>query len=136
MTKKGLTTRQWALYNYLKNNYEEGTYITKQAICRDLPNFYEIKNDETRVCRTIEEDVRVINDCDTIQKLIVSNRTGYKIGSRHECAKYIERRFQRDLKSLKLNWKLLRKVEENGQCRFTFGEGYERNFIETFIENI
>ena len=131
-----LTTRQWDLYIFLKTYYKEGVYISKQTICRNLPQHYQIKDKETRTCRAIENDIRKINNSDLIQKIIVSNKNGYKIGSKEECEKYIEKRFLRDLKNLKLNWKLVDKVESDGQCRFTFGKGYERDYVETFINGL
>lgn len=131
-----LTTRQWDLYIFLKTYYKEGYYISKQTICKNLPQHYQIKDNETRTCRTLENDVRKINNSGLIQKIIVSNKNGYKIGNEQECEKYIQKRFLRDLKSLKLNWKLVDKVEMDGQCKFTFGKGYERNYVETFIKDL
>lgn len=133
--KKSLTTRQWDLYNFLKDNYKDNYYISKHTICAWLPQHYQIKENETRCCRAIEYDVRAINNCDIIQKIIVSNKNGYKIGSSEECARYVDKRFLRDLKNLKLNWKLQQKIEDNDQMRFTF-TNYERNFIETFIKDL
>ena len=129
-TKK-LTTRQWELYKYLISNYDEDVYISKEKICEDLPKYYKIIKEETRVCRAIENDVRVINSSNIIQKIIVSNKFGYKIGSEKEVNDYIKKRFKRDLKSLKLDWFLARKVNMDGQMRIAFGK--ERDFIETFV---
>ena len=134
--KSNLTTRQWALYKFLKDNYKEGYYISKETICTWLPEYYQIRDNETRTCRTMEEDIREINNCDLIPKIIVSNKNGYKIGNKQECEKYIKKRFIRDLKNLKLNWKLKNKVEEDGQIRFTFGKGFEREYIEAFIKEL
>ena len=129
-TKK-LTTRQWKLYNFLKENYEEGRYISKDEICNGLPEYYSINLKETRKCRSIESDVRTINFDDTIQKIIVSNKYGYKIGNEEECKKYIEKRFSRELKNLKLDWLLANKVGMNNQMRLQFAN--ERDYIETFM---
>lgn len=126
-----LTTRQWNLYNYLKDNYDRNCYISKKEICNALPQHYQIKEQETRTCRTLEYDIRAINNSNVIQKIIVSNRTGYKIGNEQEVTAYLNKRFRRDLKSLKLNWDLSRKVALDGQMRLAFGK--EKNVIETFI---
>lgn len=132
MKKQELNSRQWKLYNYLKEKYTEKRYISKQEICRDLSNEYHIKEKETRLCRLIEEDVRRINNAGVIQKIIISSSKGYKIGNEEECRKYIEKRFKRDLKSLKLNWLLANKVKMDGQMKIVFNT--ERDFIETFIK--
>ena len=81
----------------------------------------------------MEADVRAINDSDVIQKIIVSDSTGYKIGNEKQVLDYLEKRFNRDFKSLKLNWKLTRKVRMDKQMRLVFGS--ERDTIETFIKN-
>ena len=85
-----MTTRQWALYNFLKNNYQEGVYISKRTICDNLSEFYQIKKNETRACRIMENDIREINNSDLIQKIIVSNKQGYKIGTKEECNNYTQ----------------------------------------------
>ena len=130
--KNDLNTRQWDLYKFLKSQYESGKYISKREICENLPQHYKFNEKQTRLCRDIEDDIREINECELIQKIIVSSQKGYKIGSKEECEKYIEKRFIRDLKNLKLNWLLSRKVNLDNQMRLTFGK--EREFIETFIK--
>lgn len=127
-----LTTRQWILYRYLKKNYADDKFITKQQICEDT-KAYKFDKNSKRLCRAIEQDIRVINESEVIQKIIVSNKTGYKIGNKEEVKKYIDKRFKRDLKSLKLNWKLINKVKLDKQTRLTF-ETQARNTIETFIK--
>lgn len=131
--KSKLNTRQWDLYNFLKSQFEEGRYISKIEICTNLPQHYSVGKNLSRFGRTIEDDVRIINDSLVIQKIIVSNTKGYKIGTKEECEEYIEKRFNRDLKSLKLNWALSKKMNLDGQMRLTFGK-QERDFIEAFIK--
>lgn len=125
---ENLNTRQWDLYNFLKQKYPEGRFISKNEIAEALPEHYQVKDGETRKCRAIENDIRFINKCELIQKIIVSNQKGYKIGNEAEITEYLNRRFRRDFKSLKLNWDLSRKVALDGQMRLTFGG--ERNIIE------
>ena len=67
-----------------------------------------------------------------MQKVIVSNKTGYKIGNEKECSEYLERRFKSVLKSLKSLWEYKKRLEQNGQMRITFGS--ERDTIESFIK--
>ena len=61
-----MTPRQWALYRFLKDNYSDDKYISKTEICNELPEYYSIKEGETRLCRDIEFDVRDINADATI----------------------------------------------------------------------
>ena len=125
-----LNTRQWRLYTYLKEHYQEEVFISKKEIAAACGYFF----DETkqRNCVDMEADVRALNDSDIIQKIIVSDSTGYKIGNRNQVEAYFEKRLLRDLKSMKLTWKLVRKVKADKQMRIVFGQ--ERDTIETFIK--
>lgn len=127
--KRILNKRQWMLYRYLKRRFKDNIYISKKEICRDLGN-YNYNENEKRLCRVIESDVRAINESDEIQKIIVSNHEGYKIGNKEEVEQYLNRRFNRDYENIKLNWKLAKKVSLDKQMRLTFGN--ERDVIETY----
>lgn len=132
--EKKLTTRQWCLYNYLKDMYNiNNKYISKQEICEALPEHYQIKEGEKRTCVAIEYDVRMINESPTIQKIIVSNKNGYKIGNEEEVTQYLNKRFRRDGRNMKLNWQLANKVALDNQTKLQLF-GNERDFIETFIK--
>lgn len=127
-----LNSRHYKLYEYLKYNYEEGKFISKQQICKDLNQFYKMNEKETRYCRKLEEDVREINDDETLTKIIVSNKKGYKIGSKEEVQKYIKKRMLRDVKSINLTRKLARKYKLDKQFQIVFNS--EKEIIETFME--
>jgi hypothetical protein len=129
--KNGLTTRQYRLHDYLLSRFSDGSYISKKEICEALPQYYDWNTNHTRMCRIIEDDVHAINSDVTIQKIIVSNRTGYKIGTREEVETYLAKRFLRDWKSIKLSRHMAKKVALDGQMTMVFNS--EREFIETFI---
>lgn len=128
---KELTTRQWNLYNFLKNNYDEKTYIPKSEIVKYVDG-YEVKEGETRYCRDIEFDVHDINENERIQKIIVSSQKGYKIGTPQQVHDYLWSREAAAKQSLILTYKLRHKAELNGQFRLQFGS--ERNIIESYLE--
>lgn len=128
---KELTTRQWDLYNFLKNNYDEKEYIPKSEIVKHVHG-YEVKEGETRYCRDIEFDVHDINENDTTQKIIVSNQKGYKIGTPQQVHDYLWSREIAAKHSLYLTFKLRRKAELNGQFRLKFGVA-ERGVIESYL---
>ena len=127
-----LTTRQYKLYEYLKEHYEDGVYISKQKICEDLKEHYQINENATRVCRALERDVRIINDDDTLTKIIVSNSKGYKIGSKVEVQKYIKKRMLRDVKSINLTRKIAKKYKLDKQMQMVWNN--EKPVVETFID--
>ena len=128
---KELTPRQWDLYNYLKVNYDEETYISKSEIVAHVLG-YEVKDGETRYCRDIEFDVHDINDHTKIQKIIVSCHKGYKIGTPQQVYDYLKNREIAAKESLRLTYKMRRKAEQNGQYRLVFGKS-ERNVIEAYL---
>jgi hypothetical protein len=129
---KELTTRQWDLYNYLKLNYTDKDYIPKSEIVMNVLG-YEVKEGETRYCRDIEFDVRLINENEKIQKIIVSSQKGYKIGTPKQVHDYLWSREIEAKRSLVLTYKLRHKAELNGQFRLQFGKS-ERNIIESYLE--
>ena len=128
---KELTTRQWDLYNFLKNNYDEEIYIPKSEIVKYVFG-YQVKEEDTRFCRDIEFDVRAINENETIQKIIVSSSKGYKIGTPQQVHDYLWSRENEAKRSLVLTYKLRHKAELNGQFRLQFGKS-ERNVIESYL---
>ena len=51
--------------------YINNKYISKREICEALPQYYQIKEGEKRTCVSIEYDIRMINESQIIQKIIV-----------------------------------------------------------------
>lgn len=129
---KELTPRQWQLYNYLKANYSDEDYISKKEIVENVSG-YEVRDGETRFCRDIEFDIHDINNNETIQKIIVSNHKGYKIGNPKQVHDYLWGREIAAKQSLILTYKMRRKAELNNQYRLQFGKS-ERNVIESYLK--
>lgn len=132
MRKSKLTTRQWHLYNFLKLMYENNpdAFVTKEGICHGLPQDYEIKENETRTCRSIEIDINALRNSDEIYKVIVSNHDGYKIASEDEANDWLARVKVEALRKLKMYWKNLKYAESNNQMRLVFNK--EKDTIEVF----
>lgn len=132
MRKSKLTTRQWHLYNFLKLMYENNpdAFVTKEEICNGLPQDYEIKENETRTCRSIEIDINALRNSDEIYKVIVSNHDGYKIASEEEANDWLARVKVEALRKLKMYWKNLKYAESNNQMRLVFNK--EKDTIEVF----
>jgi ribosomal protein L23 len=107
--------REKALYNYLIQNYDEERYISKYEICKDLSEYYNYNPEDTRICREIESDVSRINFSAEFDKIIVSSKKGYKIGNKEQIKNYIERLYNRDLKSLARTSIIRKKNSLDGQ---------------------
>lgn len=130
-----LNNRQIEFLEYLKKNTNK--YVTKKQICKDLPFCYprhlENNNNEGNksvAFSNISNDVRALNNSD-MEQIIICNHFGYKLATEEEANLYIQRRFKRDLKALKLDHKLAKKVGRNHQLYFNDNDIKE---IKAFIE--
>lgn len=132
-----LNSRQWALYNYLKNRPDE--YITQREICFDLRTWYptafaDDKFHDSRARIMLTLDIRAINESDVIQKVIISNHNGVKIANSAECEKYINAEYASIFRKLSRTRKKERKCGLDGQMRIVFGA--ERDTVEAFSDSI
>lgn len=130
-----LNNRQIEFLEYLKKNTNK--YVTKKQICKDLPFCYprhlENNNNEGNksvAFSNISNDVRALNNSD-MEQIIICNHFGYKLATEEEANLYIQRRFKRDLRALKLDHKLAKKVGRNHQLYFNDNDIKE---IKAFIE--
>lgn len=131
-----LNERQKELYEFLllASEVMPRIFINKDIICNSvkLQHYYKRKIEFTSEHNStayalLRQDIRALNRSDEIEKIIISSKKGYKIATKEEAAKYIERRFKRDLKSLKLDWHLKKKCGLDGQLDM------ELNEIKAFV---
>jgi len=129
-----LNSRQWALYNFLK---EQGDEWTKQLdiayALKDLYRFTD-SNDkfhDSNARQLLTADIRVINNSDVIQKIIISSPRGIKIANESEFAKYIGKEINAAVRRLMRAKHKAQKGNLNGQTRFVFNR--ERDTIEAFL---
>jgi len=130
-----MNERQQKLYQFLLDKSSTNQYISKEEICYNLPKFYprfEEKSNEhnSRSFALIRRDVRAINRSD-VEKIVVSSKKGYKIANKEEAIEFINKRFRRDLSSLKTNWNLKRKVGLNNQVKM---EKEMLKVVKTYVE--
>lgn len=125
-----LTPKQWLLYGYLKKHYEPNKFISKKEISIALN--YPWNDNSDRNGREIESDVLALRESNEIQKLIVSNKTGYKIANEQEANDYLDSDWNNILKLLKRHNRLRIKAKKNKQMRIVWNS--ERDTIESFME--
>ena len=135
-----MNERQQKLYQFLLDKSSTNQYISKEEICYNLPEFYprfEEKSNEhnSRSFALIRRDVRAINrsDVEDVEKIVVSSKKGYKIANKEEAIEFINKRFKRDLSSLKTNWNLKRKVGLNNQVKM---EKEMLKVVRTYVERV
>lgn len=107
---KELTYKQMKLYKYLEGCFkaDNRAFISKKRIAYEVG--YKFIDTKDRNCVDMELDIREINDNPFVPKIIVSNSTGYKIGTNIEIEEYLIKRYKRDYKSLKLTHKIESKL--------------------------
>lgn len=126
--------REQALYDFLVANYDDNKYISKYEICQNLKDYYIYNPEDTRICRIIENDVSKINFSSSYDKIIVSNKKGYKIGNKEQIKDYIHRLYKRDLKSLARTSVLRKKNSRDGQYEADEDFSEVLNEISVYID--
>lgn len=131
-----LNERQKDLYKFLLEQSATNEYISKEEICTSLKELYPRNEEKTNehsssAFALIRKDIRAINGSDAY-KIVVSSKKGYKIADKKEAMDFVNRRFKRDLKSLKVNWNLRNKLERNGQVHVVGDDMYHE--IKTFMD--
>lgn len=132
-----LTTAEWELYNFLKDNSDK--WVKQVEIAVALPNCFPFTEEDlldfhNSNCRkAITKAIRSINSNDVIQKIILSTGKGIKIANREEYEHFIGRKIVSAVRHLQRVKKLADKASKDGQMRIVFNK--ERDTIEAFIKN-
>jgi len=133
-----LTTRQWKLYDLLKDN--ANTWLTQREIYERMKDDYgtdplvETNFHDSGVRYFMTIDIRRINESGVIQKIILSTPQGIKIANEDEYKAYSINRWK-SIKAMikRLAWKD-HKANLNGQMRLVFGDSMARDYFETFAK--
>ena len=68
------------------------------------------------------------------KKIIISNsQKGIKIATEEEVKTHLNNNMKNIVKRLKKHYNMINKAKLNNQYRLTFGKGYEKLYIESFI---
>lgn len=132
-----LNSRQWAVYNLLKNNPDR--YMTQQEVVSTLQQWFSLDFTQdtfhdSKARHTLTKDIRAINSSDVIQKIIIANRRGVKIASSEEFALYINSEFAAIFRRLARTRQKAKKAGLDGQMRIVMGS--ERDTVEAFADSI
>ncbi len=120
---------EWYAYEYLKKQSEENKWTSQT----ELQEVLNQKFDNKFCLRTIRKIIQRIRQCDTIQKIIITNYSkGYRLMSTDEETDYLVRRKQSILKMLKACYKDIKRYEANNQYRIF--ENKERDIIESLVQ--
>lgn len=140
MAKNKLTTAQIALYTYL--DYRGNQYTTLSDIAKALPEFYpqtDGKNFHDTIARQrITKDIRVLNESDDIEKIIISTNSGVKIATELEFSRSIGKEYAAVFRKLNRLRKKSAKASKDGQTAFSIGDceiDEELKEYEAFLRN-
>lgn len=132
-----LNSRQWALYNYLKEQGDQWT--TQLRIALEIPEYEYDGNEpaaafhDSPVRHLLTKDIRKINKSGVIQKIIISTPQGVKLASESEFDIFIRSQYAALWRRKERLDKIARKGNRNGQGRFVFGS--ERDTVKAFIDS-
>lgn len=135
--KNELNSRQWALYNYLKDKGDEWTFQWQIAL--DIPEYgYDGNSDaamfhDSTARHAITNDIQVINKSNVIQKIILSTPQGIKLASESEFDIYIRSQYAALWRRKQRLDKISAKATKDGQMRIVLGA--ESDTIKSFIDS-
>lgn len=122
------------LYDYFCEH--KNKWLSVNDICRNVYDVYLAEDltikSTAPIARQLRKDVRSINFGD-FEGVIISSNKGYKLAvNSAEAQRYIDSRFKRDFKNLKLTWILKKKVGNNGQFKYNDEELLKA--IDTYLK--
>lgn len=136
--KSELNSRQWALYEYLKDKGDEWTTQFRVAI--ELPEYGFIdgfddpdKFHDSPARHLLTKDIQEINKSNVIQKIILSSPKGIKLASESDFDVYIRSQYAALWRRKERLDKIAKKGKKDGQMRIVFGA--ERDTIKSFIDS-
>lgn len=134
--KNELNSRQWALYNYLKERGDE--WIVQNDVVYDLSEFYECdfpctNFHDSPARHLLTKDIQDINKSNVIQKIILSSAKGIKLASESDFEVYIRSQYAALWRRKERLDKIARKGSKDGQMRIVFNS--ERDTVKSFIDS-
>lgn len=140
-----LNTRQWALYNLIKQRTLEGVRTTCADICEALPEHYQLNKNQTHHysnCPVIYKDCEELNLSSEIEKVIITDNNDFHIAkSEEEAMEYAVKLAKRAAHRFKRYWAIADKCAKDGQGKLVSCHGDEiteesnaRRFVEAFLE--
>ena len=135
--KNELNSRQWALYNYLKEKGDEWT--CQWQIALEIPEYkYDGKQDaalfhDSTARKQMTADIRTINDSSIIQKVIISSSKGIKIANSEEFDLHTRKEIMAAVRRLQRAKRKAEKGNRDGQMRLVFNS--ERDTVKAFLDS-
>lgn len=115
-----LITRQWRLYDYLK---EQDAMVSRKKIMDDLGLWNNV--------RVLTSDLQAIKENPTINRILITSRKGIKLAvDKAEADFYLEKEKIEDLSRLKRYVKQAKQIQLDNQTTMVWNS--EKDTIEVF----
>ena len=115
-----LITRQWRLYDYLK---EQDAMVSRKQIMDDLGLWNNV--------RVLTSDLQAIKENPTINRILITSRKGIKLAvDKAEADFYLEKEKIEDLSRLKRYVKQAKQIQLDNQTQIVWNS--EKDTIEVF----
>lgn len=133
--KSELTPRAWATYNLIKHNSLVECRKTTQREIYEKVSGYEWNSDDKchDHCPAIWKDITDNNLSYEHDKVIISNRFEYWIGSAEETKKFLQDLWKALSPRLKRYWQFVKKIGMDGQGKL-FDKNGNQNQVRDFYE--
>ena len=131
-----LNSRQWALYNYLKEQGDE--WNVQIDVVYNLNDYYECEFPcpafhDSPARHLLTKDIQTINKSNVIQKIILSSPKGIKLASESDFEVYIRSQYAALWRRKERLDKIAKKGSRDGQMRIVFNS--ERDTVKAFIDS-
>lgn len=131
-----LNERQQDLYFHLL--LHPHTWFKQIEIAKVFPNHYPFEDDkpfhDSTARQIMTKDIRTINDCESVQKIIITNGNGMKLATQAEFERYIKGQFASIFRRLERTRKKANKAALDGQMKICI-DRHERETVLAFVED-
>lgn len=131
-----LNERQQDLYFHLR--LHPHTWFKQIEIAKAFPNHYPFEDDkhfhDSHARQTMTKDIRIINNCDSVQKIIITNGNGMKLATEAEFERYIKGQFASIFRKLERTRNKAKKAALDGQMKLCI-DRQEREAVLAFVED-
>lgn len=146
-TIRKLTSRQWALYNLVKEYSEKGIALEQDFIVDSIKGYEHSKNPKNHNdCTSVWSDVwgdNGINWSSEVDKIIVIDNFTYKLGNEKDLEMYAKDLQKKALRGLKRFWAIIKKMKNDGQLKLLSNQmnpidenSKARTYVETFVNEV
>ena len=145
LTQRKLTTRQWDLYNLVKQRTLDGLKTTCKDICQALPQHYQLneKQSNNSNCPAIYKDCETLLLSTEVEKVIIPDNNDFHIArNREEAVRYANTLAKRGAHRFKRYWAIMDKCDSDGQGKLIScqdrpitEQSDARRFVESFLSD-